>query len=104
MIKQEIVAKLLKNGRFYAKRKCLRVSVLFYILGSKERVKELPLTALKNTLNINKLNDYFRLLTAEKKKIRGIGISVNTFNYRYGANVLINSYHVINKSLKYTIR
>lgn len=79
-------------------------SVLFYILSSKERVKELPLTALKNTLNINKLNDYFRLLTAEKKKIRGIGISVNTFNYRYGANVLINSYHVINKSLKYTIR
>lgn len=68
MIKQEIVAKLLKNGRFYAKRKCLRVSVLFYILSSKERVKELPLTALKNTLNINKLNDYFRLLTAEKKK------------------------------------
>lgn len=67
MIKQEIVAKLLKNGRFYAKRKCLRVSVLFYILSSKERVKELPLTALKNTLNINKLNDYFRLLTSEKK-------------------------------------
>lgn len=50
MIKQEIVAKLLKNGRFYAKRKCFRVSVLFYILSSKERVKELPLTALKNTL------------------------------------------------------
>lgn len=81
-----------------------RKTILFYIISSKERVKELPLTALKNTLNINKLNDYFRLLTAEKKKILGIGISVNTFNYRYGANVLINSYHVINKSLKYTIR
>lgn len=68
MIKQEIVAKLLKNGRFYAKRKCLRVSVLFYILSSKERVKELPLTALKNTLNINKLNDYFSTADCRKKK------------------------------------
>lgn len=48
-------------------------SVLFYILSSKERVKELPLTALKNTLNINKWNDYFRLLTAEKKRSEASG-------------------------------